>query len=136
MITREFWCFVLVGFFSISVQGCSDGAVTGDDNGPVAKPDSYSTDQDSVLEVGDAAGVLANDSGDQGLGLYADLVNSPTHGTLSLRPEGGFTYTPDPAFNGMALRLQIQAHSTCKSWRLHPLASIPSFLLLARRAVP
>jgi VCBS repeat-containing protein len=43
---------------------------------------------------------LANDDDVEGDALTALLVDSPEHGTLSLNPDGSFTYTPDPNFNG------------------------------------
>ena len=47
-----------------------------------------------------APGVLANDSDADGNPLTAVLVSGPTHGTLALQPDGGFTYTPAANYNG------------------------------------
>ena len=47
-----------------------------------------------------ATGALANDNGN-GLALTATLVNPPTNGTLSLNPDGSFTYTPNAGFTGI-----------------------------------
>ena len=41
--------------------------------------------------------MLANDTDPDGDPLTAALVAGPTHGTLTLNPDGSFTYTPDPA---------------------------------------
>jgi VCBS repeat-containing protein len=65
---------------------------------PVANADAYSTDEDTPLTVG-GPGVLANDTNDSA-GLRAAVVTQPTKGTLSLNPDGSFTYTPDPDANG------------------------------------
>jgi hypothetical protein len=44
--------------------------------------------------------VLANDGARKGEVLKAMLVTRPTHGTVALREDGGFSYTPDPHFVG------------------------------------
>ena len=44
-------------------------------------------------------GVLANDTGLLG-GTTAVLVSDVSHGTLDLRPDGGYAYAPDPGFLG------------------------------------
>jgi uncharacterized repeat protein (TIGR03803 family)/VCBS repeat-containing protein len=66
---------------------------------PVATDDSYSMSEDSVLMVG-WPGVLANDSDADGNTLAAVTVTRPTHGALTLSPNGSFTYTPSPDHNG------------------------------------
>ncbi len=62
--------------------------------------DSYSTPQDTPLEVADP-GVVANDTicGTDGLVIS---TSSSTHGTLNDFDDagGGFTYTPDPGYTG------------------------------------
>jgi VCBS repeat-containing protein len=47
------------------------------------------------------AGVLLNDSDPNGNLLTANLVSGPSHGTLTLLPNGAFTYTPNANFNGV-----------------------------------
>ena len=47
-----------------------------------------------------APGVLANDTDADGESLTAILVSGPAHGTVSLQPNGGFTYTPAAGFSG------------------------------------
>jgi uncharacterized delta-60 repeat protein len=66
---------------------------------PVARPDSYTTDQGVTLTVG-APGVLYNDSDPDGDPLTAALVSAPANGALTFNPDGSFTYAPDPAFFG------------------------------------
>jgi hypothetical protein len=61
--------------------------------------DSYSTNEDVVLNVG-APGVLANDFDAEGWHLAAILVSGPSHGVLSFKADGSFAYTPDPNYNG------------------------------------
>ncbi len=47
-----------------------------------------------------APGVLANDTDGEGDPLYALLVAPPTHGSLVLKPNGSFSYTPNSGSTG------------------------------------
>jgi len=68
---------------------------------PAAQPDTYSTDEDRPLVVTtQAEGVLANDTDPDGDPLEAVLESGPPHGSLTLNPDGTFTYTPAPDFHG------------------------------------
>src|SRR5262249_15113440 len=67
---------------------------------PVAHPDAYATDEDTPLHVA-APGVLANDIDVEGDPLSAILVSPPSHGTVTLQPDGHFTYVPAANFNGV-----------------------------------
>ena len=73
--------------------------VTPVNDAPVANPDAYTVNEDSVLTVA-APGVLANDTDADGDPLTAMLVSGPSHGTLTLLPNGSFTYTPATNYNG------------------------------------
>jgi VCBS repeat-containing protein len=66
---------------------------------PTANPDAYSTAEDTPLTVA-APGVLANDSDPDNNPLSAVLVSGPSHGTLTLNPDGAFTYTPGTNHTG------------------------------------
>ena len=66
---------------------------------PVASSDRYEVDEDGVLAVA-APGVLGNDTDIDGDALSAELVATTIHGTLSLRPDGSFTYAPAANFFG------------------------------------
>ncbi len=67
---------------------------------PVAVDDSYSTDEDTALDV-PAPGVLANDTDeDGGSTMEAVLVSGPSHGTLAFNADGSFVYTPAANYNG------------------------------------
>lgn len=61
---------------------------------PVADDDAYPVDEDCVLDVAVAQGVLANDRPGEGASLTARLVDCPTHGVVDMRPDGSFAYTP------------------------------------------
>jgi VCBS repeat-containing protein len=76
-------------------------AVKARNDPPTAQPDSYTTAEDTALTVPAAAGVLANDTDpDGGATLTAALVRTVTNGSLALRPDGSFTYTPGANFSG------------------------------------
>ena len=66
---------------------------------PVVQNDSYNVVEGHVLSVL-AAGVLANDAPGWGTNLTAILVAGPSHGTLNLTNNGGFTYIPISTFVG------------------------------------
>ncbi|TWT37656.1 Peptidyl-prolyl cis-trans isomerase A precursor [Posidoniimonas corsicana] len=74
--------------------------VNGVQDVPVTMEDAYDVDEDGVLTVDAAAGVLANDTDPEGDAITVELVDGPTHGTLSLMEDGSFTYTPDGDFSG------------------------------------
>jgi VCBS repeat-containing protein len=65
---------------------------------PVAQVDGYAMNQDNVLA--DSVGVLANDTDPNGDWLTAVLVDGPANGTLTLNPEGTFTYMPQAGWVG------------------------------------
>jgi VCBS repeat-containing protein len=65
---------------------------------PVAQDDAFSSGALGITI--DPPGVLSNDSDVDGDGLTAVLDNDVGNGTLSLNPNGGFTYTPNALFTG------------------------------------
>jgi len=67
---------------------------------PIATGDAYGTAKDTALTVA-APGVLANDTDDDSPALTAVLADGPTNGTLTLRPDGSFAYTPNAGFAGV-----------------------------------
>jgi VCBS repeat-containing protein len=74
--------------------------VTCVNDAPVAQDDHYTTDEDTPLLV-PAPGILGNDYDVDGNELLTSvLVSGPAHGTLTLNPDGSFTYTPNPKFYG------------------------------------
>ncbi len=84
--------------------GSSDPAtvsitVTHVNHAPVASDDSYNMAQDTQLTVS-ASGVLANDTDVDGDALTAILIDGPSHGVVTLNPDGSFTYTPLAGFSG------------------------------------
>src|SRR5439155_11446199 len=73
--------------------------ITPVNDAPVAANDTYTTPEDTTLTAS-APGVLANDSDVDGDPLSAVLVNSPTHGSLTLNTNGSFSYVPAVNYNG------------------------------------
>ena len=67
---------------------------------PVATDDGYALEPDSVLSV-PRPGVLENDFDPDGDPLTAVLDDGPSHGSLTLSPDGSFIYTPDDGFVGV-----------------------------------
>src|SRR5437868_5336055 len=60
-----------------------------------ASDDFYVTSEQSPLVIA-APGVLLNDGG----AVSAAIAAQPTHGTVVLNANGGFTYTPATRFSG------------------------------------
>ena len=67
---------------------------------PVSVPDHYQVDEDKILLIPRSAGVLANDTDADGDPLTAVLVTEPTHGELTIHPDGSFAYVPEPEYFG------------------------------------
>ncbi len=67
---------------------------------PIAINDTYSIEQNGVLDVSATAGLLANDLDSDGDVLTANLVDQVTHGVVSISADGGFQYTPETDFAG------------------------------------
>jgi VCBS repeat-containing protein len=67
---------------------------------PVAVNDLYHAVADQPLEIA-TTGVLANDTDAEADLLTALEFRGPSHGSLTLNPDGSFVYTPDPDFRGM-----------------------------------
>jgi hypothetical protein len=77
---------------------------------PLAVADAYSTTRNTPLSIG-APGVLSNDTDDDSPAAAqpvvisagprgAVLVTGPTTGTVTLKADGSFTYTPKSGFTG------------------------------------
>ncbi len=69
-------------------------------NPPVSASDAYAVDEDDVLTVVLADGVLANDSDPDGTALTATVDSLPAHGELTWQSDGTFMYAPDADFFG------------------------------------
>jgi CSLREA domain-containing protein len=82
-------------------SACDTGAFESEfvNSAPIATADAYTTNEDTMLTIG-APGVLTNDTDPDGDPLSAALVSGPSHGSLTLNTNGGFTYTPAVSFTG------------------------------------
>jgi RHS repeat-associated protein len=65
----------------------------GGNRGPVAVNDVFATPKGVTTTIR-PAGVINNDTDPDGSPLTAELVSGPRNGTLALRPDGSFDYTP------------------------------------------
>jgi VCBS repeat-containing protein len=77
--------------------------INGVDEAVVLPPDShndaYVVMEGKALAVAASTGVLFNDEGTPP--LAASKISGPSHGTLQLATDGGFTYTPFAGFQGI-----------------------------------
>ncbi len=71
--------------------------VTNFNGDPVAVQDNVTGDEDTIIS-GDAS---TNDSDPDGDPLTYTVTSGPSNGTVNMLPDGSFTYTPDPNFNGI-----------------------------------
>jgi VCBS repeat-containing protein len=67
---------------------------------PTASNDVFTTPAGTTLNVAAASGLLANDSDPEGAALTASLFADPLHGTVSVQPDGSFSYTPSDGYSG------------------------------------
>ncbi|MDX2302371.1 MAG: Ig-like domain-containing protein [Microscillaceae bacterium] len=86
----------LIGLANDSVQFLT---ILDDEFKPSAFADTYSLDEDQVLQV-ETPGILANDTDEDLDILSANLMTLPTHGSLLLQSSGKFRYVPEPDFAG------------------------------------
>jgi gliding motility-associated-like protein len=84
---------------SFNEQGVCDIVFSAINSAPVAVNDSYSTSEDTPLNIV-APGVLTNDTDVDNDALTSVLVSNPGNGAVTLNPNGSFTYTPGLHFNG------------------------------------
>ena len=69
------------------------------DDAPQAVDDHYGMNEDGTLAIA-APGLLSNDLDVDNSTLTVLLVSGPAHGVLTLNPDGGFSYSPNPDYNG------------------------------------
>ena len=91
------YCVVISGICGPRTTNCA--ILTIQNRAPLANNDAYTIDEDTTLNV-EAPGVLGNDSDPDGDVLNAVPASNPLHGTLTLNPNGSFTYRPVTNYNG------------------------------------
>ena len=75
--------------------------VTAANAAPTVNADSYnSLVEDTPFTATAANGLLSNDSDPDSDPLTASKVTDPTHGSVSVNPDGSFSYTPAADYNG------------------------------------
>lgn len=75
--------------------------ITGINDAPISSNDSgYGVNEDGVLSVVAAMGLLANDTDPESGPLSAVLQSGPAHGALTLTNDGSFSYKPDANYFG------------------------------------
>jgi VCBS repeat-containing protein len=84
-----------------STEGLVTIRVNDTNTPPTGGVDTYMVDEDQVLTVSAAEGVLANDQDAEGDPLTAILVEDPVGGTVTLNEDGSFEYIPDRDFHGL-----------------------------------
>jgi VCBS repeat-containing protein len=85
---------------SLAVSGVATVLIqVGPNTAPVSTNDTFSIDQNMKLSIA-GPGVLANDTDVNGDALSALLVTKPLYGTLKLKADGSFIYTPNKKFTG------------------------------------
>jgi VCBS repeat-containing protein len=89
--------------------------VAAENDAPVGVADEFAVEEDGVLTVDAAGGVLANDTDAEGDALAALLVAGPTSGELTLNPDGSFNYIPQADFNGTDSFTYLASDGTTES---------------------
>ncbi|MCS6288724.1 MAG: DUF4347 domain-containing protein [Nitrospira sp.] len=74
--------------------------VTAVNDAPIAGNDNYTVQEDGILNVDVNSGLLATDMEIDGDAISTILVSGPSHGTLTLNPDGSFSYTPHANYVG------------------------------------
>ena len=70
--------------------------VTAVNDAPIARDDTSTTQEDTVVTIG----VLGNDTDVDGGPLTPTVTTAPASGTTAVNPNGTITYTPTPEFTG------------------------------------
>ncbi|MCE8546801.1 tandem-95 repeat protein [Ruegeria pomeroyi] len=93
---QDFFTYEIVDTTGTSATGTVTVEVEAVNDDPIAAPDTFVVGEDGSV----AGSVLENDSDIEGDALAVVLTTAPTHGTLTMLPDGRFTYAPDANFTG------------------------------------
>ena len=94
--TTDTFSYTIMDLGGATATATVQVTVTGVNDAPVAIPDSFATDEDVAL----TGNVLGNDTDVDSATLSATLVSGAAHGSVTLNPDGSFTYTPNANFFG------------------------------------
>jgi WD40 repeat protein len=85
-----------------STDATASLTVHADSSSPTANAANYSVQHDQTLTVTAAQGVLsyASDSDDDPLSASLVSGSGPSHGTVTVNPDGSFTYVPNAGYTG------------------------------------
>jgi VCBS repeat-containing protein len=83
-----------------SINGGWSLRITSANGGPKANGESYQATAGQPLNISANIGVLANDTDPDNDDLTVKLVQRTGQGSLSLQPDGSFTYTPNKTAKG------------------------------------
>ncbi|MCV0412623.1 Ig-like domain-containing protein, partial [Nitrosarchaeum sp.] len=89
--------------------------ITGQNDKPVALPDNYSLNQNSVLSIS-TPGLLANDTDIDGDTIKALSYIPPQSGSVVINSDGSFTYTPNIGFFGTDTMSYIASDGTLNQY--------------------
>ncbi|MGB3401231.1 MAG: DUF4347 domain-containing protein, partial [Microcoleaceae cyanobacterium] len=91
---------IIDGFnFSNIAQTIIEFTEPGENTPPVADDDNYTTPLDTPLTI-NTPGVLEGDTDADGDPLTVAIATEPSSGSVTLNPDGSFSYTPNPGFIG------------------------------------
>lgn len=86
--------------FNHSNKAMATITVNPENDAPEARDNVYAANSDGTLMVSATDGVLGNDSDPEGDSLTASLIEGPSNGTLTLNPDGSFSYAANEGFTG------------------------------------
>jgi hypothetical protein len=126
-------------FTYVANDGATDSIAAGvtitvADQLPIGQPDSYTVLHDHTLTVAATSGVLANDSDADGDPITADLITGPGYGTLTLNPNGSFTYVPNSHFAGTDTFLYIPDDGTYSNTDYYGASAVQVTITVTDRA--
>ena len=93
------YCLVMAILLWIKLPPSADAIIKLLQRAPVAVDDAYRVDAGETLDV-PAPGLLGNDTDADGDTLSAALESDVSNGTLTLNPDGSFSYSPNAGFSG------------------------------------